>query len=61
MSTLNARFARNMAILQMSVGGATQMIRRTEMMVERGHILLHMVLTQTGTLTQVPLITSPVN
>jgi hypothetical protein len=61
MLILNVRFARNMAILQMSAGGATQMIRRTEIMVERGHTLFHMVLTQTGTLTQAPLITSPVN
>jgi hypothetical protein len=43
MWTRTARYVPSMVIQLANAGGATQMIRRTEMMVERGHILLHMV------------------
>jgi ABC-type uncharacterized transport system permease subunit len=61
MLTLSAKFVRNMAILQVLVGGAILMTRRTEMMVTKEQILRHMVSTQTGTLIQVPLIILLVN
>jgi hypothetical protein len=61
MLILSARSARNMAILQMLVGGVILMTRRTEMMVTKEQTLRHMVLTQTGILIQEPLIILLVN
>jgi hypothetical protein len=59
MWTPTVRFAPSMAILLASVGGATPMTRkRMIVIVTRELILPHMVLIQTGTLTQGQLITS---
>jgi hypothetical protein len=61
MSTLTIRYARNMAILQVSAGGAMEMTRSQRMMMRRVLILHHMEWIQTGTLIPAPQITSQVN
>jgi hypothetical protein len=58
MLTPHARYARNMVILLVTVGGVTLM---TRMMVRRVQILHPMAVTQIGTLTLVPQIILPVN
>jgi hypothetical protein len=61
MSTLIVRYARNMAILQVSAGGAMEMTRSRRMMMGRVLTLHHMEWIQTGTPIPAPPTTSQVN
>jgi hypothetical protein len=58
MLTLIVRYVPSMVTPLASAGGATPMTRRTRMIMRRVPILPHMVLIQTGTLTQGQQITS---